>query len=667
MIGVLVDLYRRISPRHRAYLPVVPMCVLGGAAWAFYDGSQEPAQFTSTGRIVAGGRMNLPAAETFSEELSNFLGTQLEIIRSEDLTLRARQQLAVSRPDLTGHAWLNATLIRGTSIILVESTGTNSEFTRHFLDAVLDQFIESRRDRRLETTGLAMQRIREELPNVERQLARQEEELFRFKENHNMGFWGRQAEESGLLLSQLTMRAAQLRMQMNLSAIGDPHDPSDASPPTGPPPSNALPSASEETHALQRKIFSLEIERDQELAVFRERHPRVARITQELERHRKLFDQITIQNRLSEAAARNAFVRELSAVTVAIGEAERKALESARTGAAFEKLNTSVERTRELYNRLLASLDNIDLGQGTNLDIVQILQRASQPRELARSPVRDARGGALFGLFAGLGLMLALAKADTRAYSTSELIAASRAINVVEVPRLPELARARILDDNITFPAQLQEAMRRVLAQIHRKPAPGIPQTPSIVVCLSHQPGEGKSTMALGLAVQAAQSGISTLLIDADLRRGHLAETLGLESMEPGFAELIDGTASEAPALFRSLIGGRLAFLPRGQARQTTVDRFAQWLSKDQLPRLAEGRELVVIDAAPLGPVADSDPLINLTDHVLLVSRIRKTRLAALRESAASIRRKKDRNFILVINEAPPPPTSSDYYAYYSS
>ena len=53
---------------------------------------------------------------------------------------------------------------------------------------------------------------------------------------------------------------------------------------------------------------------------------------------------------------------------------------------------------------------------------------------------------------------------------------------------------------------------------------PGKP--PQVVVVTSPLPGEGKSTVAMNLAVTLAQSGTRVLLVDADLRRGVMAAAL---------------------------------------------------------------------------------------------------------------------------------------------
>ena len=57
------------------------------------------------------------------------------------------------------------------------------------------------------------------------------------------------------------------------------------------------------------------------------------------------------------------------------------------------------------------------------------------------------------------------------------------------------------------------------------------------------EPGgsHGKTTIAFGLAVAIARSGAKTLLIDADLRRGRIAEMLDVPRI-PGLYEAMNGS-----------------------------------------------------------------------------------------------------------------------------
>ncbi|MDT1879161.1 CpsD/CapB family tyrosine-protein kinase, partial [Acinetobacter baumannii] len=66
---------------------------------------------------------------------------------------------------------------------------------------------------------------------------------------------------------------------------------------------------------------------------------------------------------------------------------------------------------------------------------------------------------------------------------------------------------------------------------------------PQVITVTSAHPGEGKSSIVANLAVTLAQAGRDVVLIDADLRRPVLSETLGLVG-DVGVTDVMLGRAT---------------------------------------------------------------------------------------------------------------------------
>lgn len=142
---------------------------------------------------------------------------------------------------------------------------------------------------------------------------------------------------------------------------------------------------------------------------------------------------------------------------------------------------------------------------------------------------------------------------------------------------------------------------------------------------VSAVPGEGKSTVAAGLALALAQGQGRVLLIDGDLRRPTLAQNLGVPPA-PGVAEWLHSGAG--PVKVTEVRPSGLHFLAAGQS----LERFEQKAFSDgsEMGRvrslLEEGRRLfdyVIVDCPPLFPVADAVILQQLLDGFLVVVRER--------------------------------------------
>ncbi|MET0556849.1 MAG: CpsD/CapB family tyrosine-protein kinase [Vicinamibacteria bacterium] len=134
--------------------------------------------------------------------------------------------------------------------------------------------------------------------------------------------------------------------------------------------------------------------------------------------------------------------------------------------------------------------------------------------------------------------------------------------------------------------------------------------------------GEGKSTVALGLAsVMAQEPGAKVLLLEADLRRPALEEALGLPRL-PGLSEWLESGGSSIG--LRRVLPAGFHLLPAGR---TADGRHGELLGSERMTRLlAAARSaytFVVVDCPPVMPVADAIILQERLDGMLFVVRER--------------------------------------------
>jgi tyrosine-protein kinase Etk/Wzc len=116
--------------------------------------------------------------------------------------------------------------------------------------------------------------------------------------------------------------------------------------------------------------------------------------------------------------------------------------------------------------------------------------------------------------------------------------------------------------------------------------------------------GVGKSFVSANLACVLADAGKRTLLVDADMRRGHLHHYFGT-NRDKGLSELISAQVDSKHAVHKTEIGN-LHFLPSGPlppnpSELLISDRFQQLMKK-----LSAEYELVIIDTPPILAVTDA-------------------------------------------------------------
>jgi polysaccharide biosynthesis transport protein len=147
---------------------------------------------------------------------------------------------------------------------------------------------------------------------------------------------------------------------------------------------------------------------------------------------------------------------------------------------------------------------------------------------------------------------------------------------------------------------------------------------PRCVLVTSPMPQEGRTSVAINLAIAMSRTSRRTLLIDADLRSPSVGRHL--EIAGPGLSAVLGGTARLDVAIWRRR-NSSLSVLPAGEELPTSP---GELLASDQMRRLLDTVQsefdLVIIDTPPMLSVADAASVAALTGQAVMVVRTGKTR-----------------------------------------
>jgi len=142
----------------------------------------------------------------------------------------------------------------------------------------------------------------------------------------------------------------------------------------------------------------------------------------------------------------------------------------------------------------------------------------------------------------------------------------------------------------------------------------------------SSVPEEGKSSLALALALTQANAGKRVLLVDADLRRGGIGKRLGHDIEAPGLTDLILAEDMDIEAHVTALGDTGLDFMRSGDARQANAtDIFSSQRMGHIISALRASYDIVILDSPPVMAVADARIIGKLADKTLFVVRWDKT------------------------------------------
>jgi capsular exopolysaccharide synthesis family protein len=164
---------------------------------------------------------------------------------------------------------------------------------------------------------------------------------------------------------------------------------------------------------------------------------------------------------------------------------------------------------------------------------------------------------------------------------------------------------------------------------------------------VSALPGEGKSTIALGLAIALArEAGRRILLVETDLRRPTISRNLGVPPF-PGLGEWLNGDIDHVPV--RRVEPGGFFLLGAGEVALDQPEALGSARMEALLRAAREPFDLVVLDATPILPVADVVLMQDLVDGFLLVVRSRMTPRDAVHDALGRIR--SDKVIGVVLND----------------
>jgi capsular exopolysaccharide synthesis family protein len=183
------------------------------------------------------------------------------------------------------------------------------------------------------------------------------------------------------------------------------------------------------------------------------------------------------------------------------------------------------------------------------------------------------------------------------------------------------------------------------------------------ILITSAVPDEGKSVVALNLASTLARiHQTRVLLVEGDVRKPTMRGELGLPAIK-GLTEWLRADLPVSEVICRITPPG-FCFLPAGEALSNPLELMQSGRLAVLLGEVAESFDWIIIDSAPVLPVADTSVWGRLSDGILMVVREGKTEKRQLKKALEAI----DQSMLLgvVLNGASSGEHKS-YYAYYAA
>jgi capsular exopolysaccharide synthesis family protein len=315
----------------------------------------------------------------------------------------------------------------------------------------------------------------------------------------------------------------------------------------------------------------------------------------------------------------------------AIANAYAAALNATRAKRGTERVNQAITQTEQQLKQTpkgdlatrtqlgeqLQKLQTLRAAQSQN---VQVLQRAEGAAQIAPHPKRNATVAILLALLVGSGLILLSERADRRLRDPDDLEDLTGLPFLATVPHEAFAGQGDNREVDEAF-----QTLRNTLTYFNAD------EPLKSIVVTSGLKGEGKTTVAVNLALAYAAFGKRVVLVDTDLRKPDVGRRLGL-SEPTGLSDVLAGNTSLEDA-FQEVgrYGHGLRVLPAGPIPPNPSALLGSLRMAALINELTDDADIVVLDSTPLLMVSDAFPLLDKVSGVVGLARLDQTPRDAIR------------------------------------
>jgi non-specific protein-tyrosine kinase len=354
-----------------------------------------------------------------------------------------------------------------------------------------------------------------------------------------------------------------------------------------------------------------------------------------------LLSPTAVQNQEKEQNQR--FVRqrlESLQAKIEAGQARLETLEAAMAGSLSAEQVQELQAEINDLDQLITDWENIY----TQLLIFVESEKSPnylavvEPAQAKPDPVRPRLflntllAGAV-GCMLALGLIFLLEYLDDTIKSGDEL---SQTLGVTCLGGVGRI-KGRRSQDKLLAPkdplSHVTEAYRLIRSNIQFL---AVDQPLKAILVTSSSLSEGKSTTVANLAAVMAQSGLKTVIVDADLRRPIQHQLFDVDNCSGLTGWLLSPEAELEAALSKTDIEN-LRLLTSGALPPNPADLLGSQRMGQLLAQLNELADVVIYDSPPLLNVSDALVLANRLDGVILVIEAGRVRREVVKQAFLSL------------------------------
>jgi capsular exopolysaccharide synthesis family protein len=637
---------------------VVAAVLIVSAATAFVYTIRQPKIYEATCSLVieSSAPQVLEGVKDIIEmgaSTREFYQTQYRIIRSEEIAQRVLDRVGAGPIELDekgqtpSHQIQIEQLLRQVKVVGVRESRIANVIVRdkdperatRIANTFADTYIERNLDYKLESARSASSWLGEQAVDLRKRLEDSELGLYQFKKDHNLldlglddkqGMTRQNLQAINQKLTDIKAKRieAESIRKLIVSAKNDISE------------KESLPEIRDNpvVQKLRENYLDLlKLKADLE-SRYGEKHPKIDNIQQQIQATRRDYSRELDDVLRAFDKRYQAILDTETALTKWMHQEKSQALELAKLEVEYRPMARDAENNAKVFGQVTQRHKEMDLTGLTRANNVRILDRATKPR-LPASPdlAINLSAGLALGLLLGLLLAFATEALDNtvKTPEAAEELVGAPLLGVL--PRLTE-AKQRFMEDAPVRDLTVHENPTSVAAEACRSIRTNLmflsaQKEIQLFVVTSPGPQDGKTTVAISLAITMAQAGGRVLIVDTDMRKPRIHRSFGIKA-DQGISTAIMGNAALKDVIVHSKIPN-LDVLPCGPNPPNPAELLHTERFREILAQCRRDYDKVILDAPPTGPVTDPAIIGSITDGVVLVLRAGHT----TREAASYARR----------------------------
>lgn len=540
---------------------------------------------------------------------------------------------------------------RDTRIVHIRVNDANRQRAMLLANAIADAYIDKTTQDRLGSTSTALEWLSEQLGTLKQTLERSELSLHEFvedKANLSMPFEDQQklvSEDIHRFNESLgDARMKRIELAARLKSLEEANQP-DALAVTHP----AI-TGNTALQGLRTKFFEAESERNALATKYGDQHPQIRVLDVRLEDLRQQI-RAYVDGLIADARSELLEIESVEkGLQTALTQANRAGLELNLQEITYRRLQRERDNAARLYGSILERTAETNLSHALQVSYVRIVDRALQPNaSIYPSYHKNLTVGALFGVMLGVAVAFLLTQLDRVIRTVDDAEALGLTILGV-MPRIDEDTPSRSTGKKRRKVVPEAPANRDLV--VHNYPKSSVaeccrttrtnltfmaaerPQRALVVT--SANPREGKTTVAISLAISLAQSGKRVLLVDTDLRKPRIHRAFGCNNAR-GVTTVLVGEHSVAQAVQQTEVPG-LDLLASGPIPPNPAELLHTNQFRELIAELGRRFDHVLFDSPPLAAVTDGAVIAPQVDGVVLIVHGQKTTRDAMRSALRQLR-----------------------------